>query len=144
VTWKLTASFDDEGRATGFFQFDNDKFQMSGNGLGIFDIVTTRGGKLAGTEYATGLFRSEGDATPFAMNITNDLGHLSFLHRLPLSDAGGIVSLNGIAECRPWQISWIGARSLTTDFSTHWCGGDCGGRISHSEGEIPRERHPIG
>jgi len=71
---------------------------MSGNGLGIFDIVTTRGGKLAGTEYATGLFRSEGDATPFAMNITNDLGHLSFLHRLPLSDAGGIVSLDGGTE----------------------------------------------
>jgi len=98
VTWEVDATFDDGGRAAGFFQFDGAAFAGGGNGLGKFDIVTTRGSNLSGTEYASGLFITSAEATRFATNITNNLGQLSLLHTIPLSDAGGTIDLTGGSE----------------------------------------------
>jgi len=100
----VDATFSDGGRALGSFQFDNDKFATTGNGLGNFDILTTRGSLLAGVEYLTGLFISSANATRFATSITiatstNNLGpQLTLQHTAPLSDSGGVIQLTGGTE----------------------------------------------
>jgi len=93
ITWDVNATFDDGGSATGFFQFDSDKFAATGNGLGDFDILTTRGSELSGANYASGFFITNAESTPFSTSITNSLGHLILQHRLPLTDSGGIIPL---------------------------------------------------
>lgn len=49
-------------------------------------------------------------ATPFATTINNNLGELSLLHSLPLSNAGGTIALTGGAEnleVSPLVLWWV-------------------------------------
>jgi len=98
VTWNVDATFNDGGHATGFFEFDSAKFAATGNGLGNFDILTTRGNLIAGTEYLSGFLVSSALATRFATDITNDLGHLALMNASALPDVGGTVRLAGGQE----------------------------------------------
>jgi len=98
VTWNVTGIFDDGARIGGFFQFDSDKFAATGNGIGNFDILTTRGSVLAGAEYLSGFLISDAKATPLLIDITNSLGRLVLQHAIPLSDAGGLIPLTSGAE----------------------------------------------
>jgi len=98
VTWNVTGTFDDGGSIGGFFQFDSDEFAATGNGIGNFDILTTRGSVLAGAEYLSGFLISDAKATPLLIDITNSLGRLVLQHAIPLSDAGGQIPLTSGAE----------------------------------------------
>jgi len=98
VTWDVSAAFNDGGFANGSFQFDSDKFALTGNGLGDFDIVTTPGSAVAGANYISGFFISSAQSTPFSTSITNSLGQLILQHTLPLTDSGGVVPLTAGTE----------------------------------------------